>query len=183
MTQSVYLMSLFGGLGVVLLVGVITLVVAISVRRESRRVSTAFNERHSWLESELERVRQDLSEAQQHVQQLEEESPEKLKWELQHVTEELERLQHRHSESQQEVGEQRQEWLHQAEQQEQQRQRLEQEREHLMEELERWRERYVEAQIRAERSEQERSGAQQEVERLTQLRARLLTEIQEIGKE
>jgi chromosome segregation ATPase len=183
MTQNVILISLFGGLGTVLLVSVVTLVVAIGVRREARRISKVSDERHSWLEGELERARQDLSKAQQQVQRLEEESPEKLKWELQHVTEELERLQNRHSETQHEVGQQKQEWLHQAAQQEQQRLRLEQERQHLMEELERWRGRYVEAQIQVEGLKQERSDAQQKVEQLTQLRERLLTEIQEIGKE
>lgn len=183
MTQNVFLIVLFGGLGTVLLVSIVTLVVAIGMRREARRISTALDERHSWLERELERARQDLSKAQQQIQQLEEESPEKLKWELQHVTEELERLRYSHSETQQEVGQQKQEWLHQAAQQEQQRLRLEQERQHLMEELERWRGRYVEAQIQVEGLEHERSDAQQKVEHLTQLRERLLMQIQEIGKE
>jgi peptidoglycan hydrolase CwlO-like protein len=92
MTQNVFLIVLFGSLGTVLLLSVVTLFVAIGLRREARHISKDLDGRHSWLESELERAQQDLSKAQQQVQQLEEESPEKLKWELQHVTEELERF-------------------------------------------------------------------------------------------
>jgi hypothetical protein len=113
---------------------------------------------------------------------LEEERPEKLEWELQHATEELERCQQAHSEIQQQVGQQKQEWLHQAAQQEQWRRHLEQERQHLMEELERWRWRYVEAQQQAEQLMEEHAEDQRKIEQLVQLRERLLKELGEIDK-
>jgi chromosome segregation ATPase len=134
-------------------------------------------ENYSWLKTQLEQTQRDLSKAQGKVQQLEEKSPEKLKWELQHVTGELEQLQRRHSETLYQVGQQKQEWLHETAQQKQQYLHLEQESQHLMEELERWRGRYVEAQLKAERLEQECSGAQLKIDQFTQLRERLLTEI------
>lgn len=183
MSQNVYLIGLFSGLGAILLASVITLVVAVAVWKKARHISGVLEENYSWLKTQLEQTQRDLSQAQGKVQQLEEKSPEKLKWELQHVTEELEQLQNRHSENLHQVGQEKQEWLHEAAQQKQQYQRLEQESKHLMEELERWRERYVEAQLEVERLEQELSGAQQKIDQFTQLRERLLTEMRENRKE
>ena len=168
--------------GITILAGVVALSIAVQARRESRRISSALNEIYSRLEVELEQARQDYLEAQQKIQQLEEERPEKLEWELQHATEELERWRQAHSEIQQQLGQQKQEWLHQAEQQEQQRLHLEQERQHLMEELERWRGRYVEAHEHLERLKRARSEDQRKVEQLTQLRERLFEELRGIGK-
>jgi chromosome segregation ATPase len=151
-----------------------------SVRREGRRISKVLEERHSWLENELQRALLEAPrEAQQLKERIEEQHPEKLLGRLAHTTEELGELQHRLSESELQVGQQKQELLHQAEQQEQQRLRLEQERQHLMEEVERWYERYGESQLQVTRLEQELSDAQQKVEQLTQLRERLLVEIGE----
>lgn len=172
------------GLGITLLAVIATLVVTVGAWRKVRNTSYELGQRYSRWEDELERARMERSEAQQEVQrskeQLEEQRPEKLTWELQRATKELERLRNEHSENLRRAGLQEQEWAHREEQQEQQRLHLEQERQNLMEELERWRVRYTEAQERAERSEQERSEAQQKVEELAQLRGRLLTEIKEI---
>jgi chromosome segregation ATPase len=178
---------LIGSIALGITVTFVTLFAAAGAWREGRRISRVLDVRHSRLEEQLERARFERSEALQKVQQLgerlEEQRPEKLTWELQQVREELEQLRHVYSETQRQVGQQKQEWLHQSEQQEQQRLRLEQERQHLMEELERWHERYVEARQQIGRLEQERSDAQQKVEHLTQLREKLLMELREIDKE
>jgi hypothetical protein len=89
-------------------------------------------------------------DAQKEVRKLKEhlaeQRPDKLFGKLQHATEELEQLQHRLSESERQVGQQRQELLEQSERQKLERQRQEQKHQHLMEEVERWHERYVECQ-------------------------------------
>ncbi len=182
MTQNVVIV-LFSGIVFVLLLSIGTLVIAASIRREARRISDSLEERHGGLERELALAREHLSGAQQHIQQLEAESPEKLKWELAHVREELERLLRTYWESQQEATQQRQEGLHRLEQQKQQRLRLEQECQNLMEELGRWRERYLDARLEVEQSEQKRSDAEQKVEQLTQMRDRLLQQIRQITTE
>jgi chromosome segregation ATPase len=170
------------GLGVALLTGIVaTLVIAGGARREVRSISKALEESYSQLATELERARQDALKAQQKIQQLEEGRPEKLEWELRQATEALERWQQAHSEIQQELGQQKQELLHQSAQQEQQRLRLEKESHNLMEELERWRWRFVNSQQEAEGLRQELSEYQQKVEQLTQLRERLLEELRGIG--
>ncbi len=172
------------GLGIILPIVVAILVDTARTRREVRNISYELGKRYSRLENELDMTRMERSNAQQEAQrskeQLEEQRPEKLMWDLQRATEELERLRNEHSENLRRAGLQEQEWAHRDEQQEQQRLHLEQERQNLMEELERWRARYMEAQERARRSEQELSEAQQKVEELARLRGRLLTEIQEI---
>ncbi len=183
MSQNVFLLGLFSGLGAILLASIITIVVAVAVWKKARYISGALEENHSWLKTQLEQTQRNLSQELGKVQQLEEKCPEKLKWELQHVTEELEQLQHRHSETLHQVGKEKQDWLHETAQQTQQNQRLEQESKHLMEEQERWRERYVEAQLEVERLEKELSGAQQEIDQFTQLRERLLAEMGKIRKE
>jgi hypothetical protein len=71
------------------------------------------------VKTQLERTQRELSEAQGKVQQLEEKSPEKLKWELQHTTESLEQLQRRHSETLHQTGQQKQEWLNETAKQKQ----------------------------------------------------------------
>jgi len=101
-------------------------------------------------------------------------------WELRHASEELERWRQAHLELQQQLGQQKQEWLERTEKQDQR--LLEQEREHLIEELERWHGRYTGAQKEVERLKQERSEAGRKIEQLTQLRERLLEELREIGK-
>lgn len=172
------------GLGITLLAVIATLVVTAGAWRKVRNTSHELGQRYSRWENELERARMDLSEAHQEAQRLkeqfEEQRPEKLTWELQRATKELERLRNEHSENLRRAGLREQEWTQRNEQQEQQRLHLEQERQNLMEELERWRVRYTEAQERAEHSEQERKEAQQKVEELALLRGRLLAEIQEI---
>jgi chromosome segregation ATPase len=181
MTQYVAIL-LFSGIGFVLLLSIGTLVIAASIRREARRISESL-ERHGGLERELALAREHLSKAQQHIKQLEEESPEKLKWELARVREELDRLLRTYWASQQEAEQQRQEGKHRLEQQNQQRLRLEQECQNLMEELGRWRERYLDARLEVEQSEQQRSDAEQKVEQLTQMRDRLLQQIRQITTE
>ena len=170
------------GLGITLLVTVLIFLVVIATWRDAKGTSEALAEICAWFETELEQARQDSLEAQQRVRQLEEERPEKLEWELSHATEELERWRTAHSQIQQELGQQKQEWLHRAEQQEQQRLRLEQECGHLMEELERWRWRYVDANQEVTRLREELAEDHRKVEQLTQLRERLLEELREIGK-
>jgi chromosome segregation ATPase len=179
MTESTLLIGLIG-LGITLLAGVIALIlIAGGARRGVHYVAYVLDERYTKLETELE-------QAQLKVQRLEErlqaERPEKLMWQVQHATEELEQLREAHSELQRQVGRQKQEWLNRAEKQDQQLRHLEQERQHLMEELERWHDRYAEAQKQVERLTQERSEDQQTVEQLTQLRERFLEELREIGK-
>jgi chromosome segregation ATPase len=183
MTESTLPLVLIGLiiLGMALLTGVMTLIfVAGGTRRQVRRISYILDERYTQLDTELEQARQDHLQAQRKIQQLEErleeERPEKLKWELQHATDELERWREEYSELQRQVEQQKQEWLHQAEQQNQQLLRLEQEQQHLMEELERWHDRYTKAQQQVEQLKQERSEDQRKVEQLMQLRARLLEE-------
>lgn len=172
------------GLGIILLAAIAILVITVDVRREVRNISYELGQGYLRLETELDLARIDRlasqKEAKRSKEQLEEQRPEKLTWELEWATEELERLRNEHSENLRLAGLQEQESAHRDEQQEQQRLHLEQERRNLMEELERWRVRYTEVQERAEWSEQERSKAQQKVEELAQLRGRLLTEIQEI---
>ncbi len=174
-------------LGSVFIIVLSTLVVAASGRRQGRRISEMLEERYSRLENELQRTQWALLEAQKKARQLEEQfeenRSEKLIGKLEQATEELEQLQHRLSESERQAGQQKQEFLHQAQQQEQQRLRLDQERQHLMEEIDRWHGRYRESQLQVTRLEQELSDAQQKVEQLTQLRGRLLAEMREIGNE
>ncbi len=172
------------GLGIILLAAIAILVITVGARREVRNISYELGQRYLRLENELDFARIERSASQQEAkrskEQLEEQRPEKLTWELEWATKELERLRNEHSENLRLAGLREQESAHRDEQQEQQRLHLEQERRNLMEELERWRVRYTEVQERAEWSEQERSKAQQKVDEIAQLRGRLLTEIQEI---
>ena len=170
-------------LGIAIIVGVVTLIFAVRSWREGQHISSQLAGRYSQVEEEVALERYNHSLAQVKVQQLEElldkRRPEKLLWQVQHATEELEQLQHRLLETEHQVGAQKQEWLHQSEQQEQQLLRLEQERQHLMEELGRWHERHRAAQEQAALLKQEHSEAQQKVEELTRLRERLLTEMRD----
>ena len=181
MTENTLLLV---GLGIILLAAIATLVITVGARREVRNISYELGQRYLRLENELDFARIERSASQQEAkrskEQLEEQRPEKLTWELEWATKELERLRNEHSENLRLAGLQEQESAHRDEQQEQQRLHLEQERRNLMEELERWRVRYTEVQERAEWSEQEHSKAQQKVDEIAQLRGRLLTEIQEI---
>ena len=169
-------------IGINLVFTLIILIVAGSGQIAAQRALRVLREVHERVLAELERARLKHSEAEQKAQQLEEERPEKLEWKLQHLTEELEQLQQIHSETQRQLGEQKQDFLHQAEQQEQQQQRLERERQHLMEELERWRSRYMEASRQLEQLKQERLEDQQKVEKLARVQERLLAELREIDK-
>lgn len=186
MTQGALLMGAIA-LGIIVITGLATLVVAAFGWREGRRNTRELAQTNLRLESAFEQVQHERWEAQQKVRllenRLEEQRPEKLLGELEQATKELEQLQRRHLETQHQVGRQEQMLFQQAEQQEQQRQRQEQERQHLMEELERWHERYRESHQEVKRLEQERSEAQQKVEQLTQLRERLLVEMRKIDKE
>jgi chromosome segregation ATPase len=162
-----------------------TLVVALSARREGRRISGTLEERLLRMEQELQRASwaemDALKEVQKLKEQLEEQRPEKLFGKLEHATEELEQLHLRLSESERLVGQQKQELSQQSEQKERERQRLEQKQQQLMEEVERWHERYVESQQQVEHLKQEHSEAQQKVEQLTQLRERLLADMKNIS--
>jgi len=177
MTENTLLLV---GLGIILLAAIAILVITVGARREVRNISYELGQGYLRLENELNLGRIERLASQQEAkrskEQLEEQRPEKLTWELEWATKELERLRNEHSETLRLAGLQEQESAHRDEQ----RLHLEQERRNLMEELERWRVRYTEVQERAEWSEQERSKAQQKVEELAQLRGRLLTEIQEI---
>ena len=168
------------GLGLTLILNLAIFIAADTSRRRTRRTFQVLDEVREWALAELERQRLNYSKAQRKIQQLEHESPEKLKWELQRLTEELQQLQQLHSQTLQQSGQQKQEWLHQAEQQEHQRLHLERERQHLMEELERWRSRYIEASQQLERLKQERLKDQQNVEELTQMLPELLAQNYEI---
>jgi chromosome segregation ATPase len=158
-----------------------TLVVALSARREGRRISGTLEERLLRMEQELQRASwaemDALKEVQKLKEQLEEQRPEKLFGKLEHATGELELLQRRLSESERLVGQQKQELSQQSERQKRERQRLEQEHQHLMEEVERWHERYVKSQQQVDHLQQEHSEAQQKVEHFTQLRERLQAEM------
>ena len=168
--------------GINLVVSLIILIVASSGQIAAQQARRALREVHERMLVELEQARLKHSENEQKAQQLEEERPEKLEWKLQHLTEELEQLRRIHSETQRQLGEQKQDFLHQAEQQEQQQLRLEQERQHLMEELERWHARYIESQQQIERLKQERLEDQQKGEKLAWVQERLLAELREIDK-
>jgi hypothetical protein len=65
MSQTVYLIGLFSGLGAILLASIITLVVAVAVRKEAHRISGVLDESYSWLKTQLERTQRDLSKAQE----------------------------------------------------------------------------------------------------------------------
>jgi chromosome segregation ATPase len=175
------------GLVVAVIVLLTTGLVVVSVRREGRRILEILAQRQYYLDTQLHEANDALLEAQREASQLQEQMaeqrPEKLVGKLEQATKELEQLEHRHSECERQVGQLKQELLHQSEQQEQQRLRLEQERQHLMEEVDRWHGRYGESQLQVTRLEQELSDAQQKVEQLTQLRERLLAEMREIGSE
>jgi chromosome segregation ATPase len=176
---------LFIAICVSILIGLATLVVAISAMMKGRRISETLEERLFRMQNDLQRASLAETDAQEELrklkEQLEEQRPERLFGKLEHATGQLELLQHRLSESERLVGEQKQELLQQSERQKRERQSLEQEQQHLMEEVERWRERYVACQQKVEHLKQEYSEAQQKVEQLAQLRERLQAEMNDIG--
>src|SRR3954469_15597755 len=129
--ESAFLIGLIG-LGVILFATITTLVVVGAVWRDTRSTSKSLTESHARLETELKYAREERYEARRKVQQLEEGRSEKLEWELQHATEERERLRQENLEAEREAERQRQELLHQIEQHKQQRLRLEQESRNLM---------------------------------------------------
>jgi chromosome segregation ATPase len=176
---------LFIAICVSIVISLATLVVAISAMMKGRRISETLEERLFQMQHELQRASLAETDAQEELrklkEQLEEQRPERLFGKLEHATGQLELLQHRLSESERLVGEQKQELLQQSERQKRERQSLEQEQQHLMEEVERWRERYVACQQKVEHLKQEYSEAQQKVEQLAQLRERLQAEMNGIG--
>jgi chromosome segregation ATPase len=186
LTQSALLIGSIA-LGFIAVTSLATFIVVVVAGRDGRRAVHELDRINSRLENAFEQVQHERWEAQQKVRQLEhrleEQRPQKLMGQLENATKELERLRGKYSEAQRQVGQQEQMLTHQSEQQEQQHLRLEEERQHLMEELGRWRERYVESQQEVKRLEQECWDAQQKVEQLTQLRERLLKEMQEISNE
>lgn len=176
---------LFVAICVSIVVGLATLVVALSAMRNGQRVSDTLEEKLFKMQHDLQRAHWAELDAQKEVrklkEQLEEQRPDKLFGKLEHATGELEQLQLRLSESERLVGQQKQELSQQSERQKGERQRLEQEHQHLMEEVERWHRRYVESQQKVDHLKQEYSEAQQKVELLTQLRKRLRAEMDDIG--
>jgi chromosome segregation ATPase len=187
MTQEIVQpeLVLFIAICVSIVIGIATLVVAVSAMRKGRHVSETLEGRLSRMQNDLQRASWAEMDAQKEMrklqERLEEQRPERLFGKLEHATGELEQLQHRLSESERLVGEQKQELLQQSERQKRERQSLEQEQQHLMEEVERWRERYVACQQKVEHLKQEYSEAQQKVEQLAQLRERLQAEMNGIG--
>jgi chromosome segregation ATPase len=175
---------LFIAICVGIVISLVTLVVAVGVMREGRRVSETLQDKLSKVEHELQRAQWAEIDAQKEVDKLKErlveQRPEKLMGKLEQATVELEQLQLRLSESERLVGQQKQELAQQAERQKRERERSEQEHQHLMEEIERWRQRYVERQQKFEHLKQEYSEAQQRVERLSQLRDKLRAEMDDI---
>jgi chromosome segregation ATPase len=178
-------MILFVATCVSIVVGLATLVVALSVMRNGQRVSATLEEKLFRMQHDLQRAHWAELDAKKEVQkikeQMEEQRPDILFGKLEHTTEELEQLQLRLSESERLIGQQKQELSQQSERQENERQRLEQEQQRLLEEVERWHGRYVECQQKVEHLEQEYSEAHHKVEYLTQLRERLRAEINDIG--
>jgi DNA repair exonuclease SbcCD ATPase subunit len=187
MTQEIVQpeLVLFIAISVSIVICLATLVVAVIAMRTGRRVSDTLEGRLFGMQQDLQQASLAEMDAQEEVrklkEQLEEQRPERLFGKLEHATGQLELLQHRLSESERLVGEQKQELLQQSERQKRERQSLEQEQQHLMEEVERWRERYVACQQKVEHLKQEYSEAQQKVEQLAQLRERLQAEMNGIG--
>jgi Skp family chaperone for outer membrane proteins len=169
MTQEIVQpeLVLFIAICVSIVIGIATLVVAVSAMRKGRHVSETLEGGLSRMQNDLQRASWAEMDAQKEMrklqERLEEQRPERLFGKLEHATGELEQLQHRLSESERLVGHQKQELSQQSEQQKRERQSLEQEQQHLMEEVERWRERYVACQQKVEHLKQEYLEAQQKV--------------------
>ncbi|CAA9431660.1 MAG: hypothetical protein AVDCRST_MAG28-1496 [uncultured Rubrobacteraceae bacterium] len=119
MTESTLLLV---GLCILLLAAIAILVITVGARREVRNISYELGQRYSRMENELDLARVERSayeqEAQRANKQLEEQRPEKLTWELEQATKELERLRNEHSENLRLAGLKEQEWAHRDEQQE-----------------------------------------------------------------
>jgi peptidoglycan hydrolase CwlO-like protein len=105
---------LFIAISVGIVISLVTLVVAVGVLREGRRVSETLQEKLSKAEHELQRAQWAEIDAQKEVDKLKErlveQRPEKLMGKLEQATVELEQLQLGLSESERLVGQQKQEY-------------------------------------------------------------------------